>query len=427
MEEKQKKISLLQIGCTSEWALAKLFPILFNGISTHYNLIGICGRESTTNGIIDRFTRERTIREGYKSRGEDRIAINNAAELKSIETILENLQNGRLKYYQATNSTPNSVHLPETDYSAVAIFTSNITHLNYIEEAIKQRKHIVCEKPLVVVTDTNHRADRTQLTRLEQMVDSADEDLILMDSEHYSSKPATLAFYEHFQDMLEQYGKISRIQGGSMEVDDPEKTRTRNLLRKDNCTGLLLDVGVHYFGIISNIDGEVKDILDSKYDSFRDNKTQYNVETYAHNSFTLAGQAFHENATGEFTFAKFIDRFKKENTENQPLRNQDEKKYHVTFEKRNEQGQVIDSTTVTIDFNNKSVTDSKGVDWTKKSKQYSKDEYHNILSEFYDCIENHRQPRTNFRNSIKTLDAIYRIHEKFPVFNQENQAEVYRR
>ena len=232
--------------------------------------------------------------------------------------------------------------------------------------------------------------------------------------------------------MIERYGKISRIEAWSKEKDDPDKDRTRKLLCRENQTGLLLDMGVHYFGIISNIEGNIGEIKEAFYDVFPGNSSKpYDVETYVETKFDINGDYFHKNANGSFKLAKFIHKFQKPEEK-------DSKKFQVTFEKRDENEKVYDSTTVTLDFIEGTVKEEdREYDriHTWETPGIAKNEYVNILKEFYDSIINKREPRTSFRRSAKSLDAIYRICEQFPVFdlidskipNLKTHKRVYKR
>ena len=58
----QEKIRLIQIAYTSEWALAKFFPAMFDGISNILELTGVCGREVSIEKARERLNEEREKR-----------------------------------------------------------------------------------------------------------------------------------------------------------------------------------------------------------------------------------------------------------------------------------------------------------------------------------------------------------------------------
>ncbi len=416
-----KKINLLQIGCISEWALAKFFPAIFKyGLSEYFDLVGICGLEPIKTDVIDKLSSEIGKREIALEKGKKWREENTNAEIESAKRLKEDLESKKIDYYSVINGK-----IPKEGYDAAVIHTSNTTHLDYIELLLKNNKHVLCEKPLVTVTDENHKADEgneTYLKKLKELVKDHKSKCIMMDAEHYSAKKASMAFYENIEKTAKIYGKISGIKGYTYEKDDPEKQRTRDLLCRKNRTGLLLDMGVHLFGIITNIEGEIGKILSAEYDIYPGHKKckRYDVETYVKTKFEISGNLFWENTEGEFTFAKFINKSDK-------LPKEDNKKVEVTFENRDESGKTVNSTVLTIDFIEGTVIeykdDGKTIEWHCGASQY---EYVNILKDFYIAIEENIHPRTSFEHSIKTLEAIYRVYEEFPV-EDKNLRRVYGR
>lgn len=416
-----KPRNLIEFAYTSEWALAKFFTALFeDGVSDIYNLMAICGREKDDADAKKRLVKEIGDRHEAMKSGEDWRYSNTLAGIRSATYLIERIKKNRLNYFQINNGNPFQV--PDGEYDAV-IFTTNPTHLGYIESLVNGGHNIICEKPLVIVTDEHHRADRTQLVKLEDMVDEIERrGIIAMDAEHYSAKKATITFYERVGDMIIKYGRISKIEAHTLEKDDPNKIRTKNLLSINNRTGLLLDMGVHLFGVISNIGGEITSIDNASYDIYPGNpETQehkkcepYDVETHVETEFSINGSYFHPNTTGKFLFAKFIDRLK--GAKDDP---KDSKQFIVTF--KNDTGK---ETQVTLDFNEGTVISSDGKKWASYTT-ISTNEYSNILREYQRAIEREEQPRTSFRRSAQNLNAVWRCYHEFPVI--ENCVEVYRR
>ncbi|MBD3252957.1 hypothetical protein GF386_04450 [Candidatus Pacearchaeota archaeon] len=402
-------LRLLQIGYTSEWALAKFFPVILNGYNPGFELIGICGREPEKDDAEKRLVSKIDEKENANKEERNWRKKNTDKEIQSSWQILQRLRDG-LDYFQICQN--GNVVIPETDFDAVAIFTKNSTHLDYVRELMKKGIHILCEKPTVVVTDENHRADREQLSELETIVESDNPvssqspRFIKMDAEHYSAKIATIAFYESLGELIAEYGGISKIEAVTKEVDNPDKQRTRSLLCRDNRTGLLLDMGVHLFGVISNIGGNVREIKSAKYSAF----PGYDVETYVETEFGIQGNLFHEDATGSFKMIKFIDKLKDPEKD-------DTKKLRVYL--RSKKGI---ETVVTIDFKEGIVIDSNGRPWYGHSNPKS-EEYANVFELFKKAIERGQAPRTNFRRAIQNLDTIYRIYEEFPF--EGNLSDVY--
>lgn len=440
-------IKFKQFGYTAEWALAKFFPALFDyGLLDKFDPVAICGREADKNQVRSRLLNEKTKRINVLHNGKDWRMENTIKELESCLNLYLKLGNG-WNY----ENTATGLNGSGADYDAGIIHTANIHHIVQLKTLMERGKHILCEKPLIVVTDDKHKADRSQLDKLELLVEKYGTNLILMDAEHYSAKKATITFYERLGDMIANYGLISKIEGYALEKDDPSKDRTRKLLSQDNRTGLLLDMGVHLFGIISNIEGKIGAIDHAKYGVYPGNETipSYDTETAVNTAFDIKGNHFGNSAVGEFTFVKFSDRLKdhyvrilKERIGDELALSpegkiaEDYKKIKITFEngqtENHENGNLDNSdqngkttektTVVTIDFRKGTVTDNHNKEWYSYSNP-SSEEYVNILNDFYLAIQRHQQPRTNFEHSIQNLEAIYRVYRDFPF--QNNQCGVY--
>ncbi|MDP2924810.1 MAG: hypothetical protein Q8N99_00400 [Nanoarchaeota archaeon] len=426
--------NLIQFAYTSEWALAKFFAALFeDGVSDIFTLMTICGvSEKDKNSVLERLVRELGDRQKALKTGQDWRFTNILTEIRSITYLIDRLRKDKLNYFPL-NRNENPINIPDGDYEAV-VFTKNPTHIDYIETLLRADHNIVCEKPLVIVTNEFHIADRTQLDRLEDIVDKTNSNgTVHMDAEHYSAKRATITFYERIGEMIMQYGRISKIEAHTLEKDDPNKARTKNLLSIENRTGLLLDMGVHLFGIISNIGGKISETSKAAYDIYPGNpKTEdyrkceaYDVETYVETEFKIKGSFFHNNANGNFTIAKFIDRF--EGAERNP---KDSKQFRVTFKSEEGGGETV----VTLDFNEGTVTASDGRSWSPNPYlRISTNEYNNILRNLNRAIQNGEQPITNFQNSIRNLNTIHRCYNQFPVYNsfskinKETQILKYKR
>ena len=396
------KKDLVIFSYTSIWALVRAFPSIFeNGTTTKYfNNLTVCGRESSREEAIQRLDKDISEIRGQE-RGE------NKRVLQSQQNLRDRLNSGRVGYFNfITNGT---INLPDGYYDA-AIFTKNTIHHKCIEVLLKHGNiNIICEKPLVVLTDETHKADDKELEGLEGLVKQYGDGLVLIDAEHYSAKEATIAFYDNLELMSSKYGQIKDIESRTLEKDDSLSIRTQNLLCIKNRTGLLLDMGVHLFGIITNIKGEVHKIEGATYDKYQG----YNVETHAEVEFKLRGDYFTEDAKGRIKMTKFIDKLKEQKDEQKV---QDEKKFIVTFFDK----QTKKETTVTLDFRKGTAISSDGEEF-KPKMLVSPNEYDSIFKEFYECIAIKRKdptkgnPRTCFDNSIRTLRTIYEIYKQFPV------------
>ncbi len=384
------RVRLAQYGYLSEWALAQFFPALFDhGLDQRFQLVRICGEEADRAQAIAALQREIQQRDDQPKQAGGWRSEQTKTEQESCRQLLNLLNTDQLEYCHHSRMTLDQI-------DAGVIHSTNRTHLTHIETLIRHQKHLLCEKPLVVVTDDAHRADAAPLNALKCLVQPNQTNLVRMDAEHYSAKTAARLFYDNLDEMVQTHGKIAAVKGCSLELDDPAKARTQRVLSRENRTGLLLDMGVHYLGIITNAGGWIVDIDNCEYDLF----PGYEVETYVHTEFTISGKRFKPKAKAELTIAKFGDRFALN-----PI-GDETKKTEITFE---------DSTTIVIDFIKKALTDQSGTPLTQYETQATEHEYVNILHNFHRAIHGGAVPVTPFESSLEYLRAIFQMYEKFPV------------
>ncbi len=388
-------INLGQFGYTSEWALAKFFPAIFkHGLDQMFRLVWVSGLEHTKNDAISSLNNEIEKR--------NHISIpwrleQTKEEIESCQRLKDALENGQIEYHHFSEA------LLDANAKAIdagVIHTTNQTHLTYITQLIETQKHVLSEKPLIVVTDENHIADRSPLSALESIVEQSDAGIIVMDAEHYSAKIAARLFFDNVDSIVQTHGKIREIQGSSLEIDDPHKKRTQHLLSKTNKTGLVLDMGVHYFGVISSIKGKVDNIVSAKYGKF----PGYSVETYARIKFEMSGKYFHPGAFGKFTLAKFCDRLADDPS------NDEVKQVKVTFV--DETGK---QTNIGIDYTRATLTDENNTPLDQYHTDAEAHEYVNILKNFYNIIRGNKATTKSSAFSLDSLRAIYQVYEAFPV------------
>ncbi|MHA2023710.1 MAG: hypothetical protein ACTSWQ_08630, partial [Candidatus Thorarchaeota archaeon] len=229
--------------------------------------------------------------------------------------------------------------------------------------------------------------------------------LVVMDAEHYSSKPASKVFLDYVTQMVDDYGPIVQIRGYLEEKDNPSKRRTNELLHNGNQTGVLLDTGCHILSLVAAIGGEFATVERANYGKY----PGYDVETSAHAEFGISGEYFAESAQMSVDVAKFIDKYAEPKDDERKL---------MEF-------QFEDGTLVTVNFKTGEVADTNGVKWHENPlTPYSPVEYVNVLTEFHDCIMDGSQPRTSLANSIKVLDAIFQTHDKYRLEDHTDQ-ELY--
>ncbi len=400
-----------QIAYKSEWALAKFFASLKNSeIQNKLKLIGICGREETKKDAWLAIKEAILKRTEMLAENPSWRSSNREIEIDSLISLLEKLQFNGIKYYHANkNQTlPQKVH---ENADAIIIHSKNTTHLGYIEDAIKNLKHVLCEKPLVSTIDERGKPYPNHLNELEKIIREANPSLILMDAEHYSYKKASTIFYENLEQILKgkngKMEKIKEIEGHLEEKDDPNFSRTRDLLSLDNRTSLLDDTMCHLLAFISNLGGTPIPKY-REYDIFKG----YDVDTFNNVEYKIKDcqKYFTNNAFAYLRVAKFIDKQKKP-------KKQESKNIKFTLE---------DDSEILVDFKKGSVT-KKTKDNTKKEYTFryviSNNEYTNILNHFYEAIINQKSPLTDFRNSLVTLKAIYQ--SRTLPSNQNKQVKIY--
>ncbi len=357
-----------------------------------FELSCICGRENSKDEAFSRLEQE--IKKNVDTIAEPRRNGQRREEIESALMLLQSFYSGGLTYYPINGN----LSLPEEVYErsdALVIQSYNRIHLPLLRDAILHRKHALCEKPLVPLLDPTGQPEDSSLHQLEALVQAAPSGIILMDSEHYSYKRASLLFYELLEDLL-RGRKISRVEGCLKEIDNPSYSRTRDILSPANGTGLLLDTGIHLLSFITCLGGDINE-ASSEYAAY----PGYFVDTYNTVRFRIRGGCFSDDARGKITVAKFIDRMRQpEHKEQKYLRFflEDKSEIKVNFlqeevVKRNPRGSGCDDKVIS-------------------SFRYpiSDNEYVNILSHFQESIRLQKTPRTSAEISIKTLRAISQIY-----------------
>jgi len=400
---KDKQLKLGGISFTSEWMEYQLLEVIFNGfnLSENFNLSWVAGKEEDKQSAQIRVLEEigskiNELKKGINHNHSWRLN-NTSRESKNLFTLLEKLSSKEINYFQINRTGNNLTKKAYDNLDMVAIFTPNALHTDYIEDAIYHKKHVLCEKPLAVLKNIDGSLDKRELDKLIELDEKRKkQDLVVMDAEHYSSKIASKIFFDNIDKMSKKYGKIVKVNGFLEEIDNPEKIRTKKLLNKKNQTGLLLDTGVHLLSLITGIGGDFKDVIQAKYGMHKD----YDVETATTAVLNVNGNYFDGNVPLEIKVGKFINFYKNP-------RSNEQKQIEFTFKEKN------NKTKVCVDFKKGKVYDDN-LDWQPKAN-YFPVEYANILTELHYSIQNKKEPRTNLTNSIKILDAIYRIYERFPL------------
>ncbi len=371
-------VKLLHISCTSEWAQSRFLQVLFNDF--RFKLENTSDIVRGMNHLQELMSKSETGRKLWQ-------------KIESEET----------RYFPLSAMGGNG--LPYQAYKnvdALVIHCLNGSHLYYIEKAIMNGKDVICEKPLVPIMDSVGNADCSELDRLVELTLHGEKNgLILMDAEHYSAKKVSRILFDRIDELVEKYGKITKITGELKEKDNPLSPRTQRVLSLDNRTGLLEDTGVHLLSVITNLESRVEKVNEVCYDTY----SKYDVETYASVRLSVAPtKLFSDSAEFSFTLAKFVDKM---------IDPQSESKYlEFTLEKEDKDTQESIETKLRVDFLEQKIylmgKNNFKEEITSK-KEHSELEYVNILNDFYQAYTSGASLRTNFSKSIITLEGLYKI------------------
>ncbi|MFH1316703.1 MAG: Gfo/Idh/MocA family oxidoreductase [Candidatus Woesearchaeota archaeon] len=386
-----RKIPIAQVAYRSEWALAKFFDALALGtIQERFELVAVCGVEKTKEEAIVKLREEIINRVRLVAKTGFRVD-QRIDEIQSSLRLLDQLVS-KLEYHHVNNDPSLIDQFFASDFEAVVVHSRNITHLTYIDGGIKAGKHVLCEKPLIPVLNQRGKPYHDDIAELEDIVRKAPPNCVLMDSEHYSYKQASLVFYENFPKILGGK-KIKRVEGELAEIDDPGFGRTKEILSQENCTGLMGDTLCHLLAFISNL-GAKPVPVQRKYGNY----SGYGVDTYDVVDFEVRDcpDYFTNDAIAQFRVVKFIDLLQ--------TPEKDEKKY-IKFT-------LDDDTEIKLDFRDGEVTKTFNGTTQPVAFRYIpyKNEYVNILNTLYESIVNGTQPRTTFTHSLATLNAIHQAY-----------------
>ena len=411
----ERRVPIIQIAPKSEWALARFFDALRDpDINSKFFLEAICGREKNSAELIAAlYNRRKEIEKAVRLK--EWRAEQRQKESDNAKDLISLLENNKLKYFQVRKDTT----LPQEIYDhqlgkALVIHSLNITHGNYIRNGLLNRAHILCEKPLTVVADIDGYPYDKAMTDLEKTVSSLGEGLVIMDAEHYSYKKPSLIFYEKLDEYLtDKKGnlrKIKKVEGEIKELDKPDWKRTREILSfSRNQTGLLGDTMCHLLAFISNLGGRAVP-EEREYDCY----PGFDADTYDSVGYKIVNEDtirrhFAPNATANFSVSKFIDKMKG------AKKDAAESKF-VRFT-------LDDNSEIVLDFKDGTIT-RDGERCTHFRYSIAKNEYVNVLNEFYEAIMDNRKPLTDYRHSMYTLQSNF---ETYALPEEKNRRiSVYR-
>ena len=147
------------------------------------------------------------------------------------------------KFNIQAHSDINSL-LSSSDIDAVYIATPHNSHFEYAFQAIKNKKHVLCEKPITI----NH---------IESMVLfglAKDAEIFLMEAYMYRTHPQTLNILNSLKILRDTKEDISINCSFGFNAEIPEDHRLRNLMTGG---GAILDVGCYPLSMVKLLAGQI--------------------------------------------------------------------------------------------------------------------------------------------------------------------------
>jgi len=403
---------LLQIAYRSAWAIDTFFAALGNEhIAENFELSAVSGLEKDRGVAVSALEEAIAYREAQLPYQPDKRKERIRGQIKTARGLLDDLKKGKVAYINSKELEGLGKEIRNIA-DAMVIHSVNTSHLEKINFGREHQLHIICEKPLVPVLDSNGNSSREELDELSWIVNSGNPGL-LVDAEHYAYKPSSMMFYKNVMDLITS--PIKRVVGEIMEIDHPNSPRTRQVLSRDNRTGLVTDTIGHLVSFVTNLGAEIVP-TDVKFGYY----PGYAVETYADAKYRVKAlnNRFTKDATAELKVAKFIDKFKE-------LRDVESKFIRFEFEKTDAEGRPD---FVQVNLNNGGlVVRRNGVEaYVRDEVPANPNEYVNLLTRVNYAIRNGDPSAvpTNARNSLTTLDAMVKTYECFE--RNPQKVDVYR-
>lgn len=411
-----KTIDMIQVGYDSEWFLSKAFQSLIDPrIQEQINLAGICGIQDDTNRAIISLKERKAKKDLVRNYG----ARNLSAEIKSIDTIIERLQNGTLEYHHVNGDFSLPLKAHEKEERIVYICSKNYMHLGYFKDAIAHGAHVILEKPAIVLMNEEGESDDSQLKELEEIIQNCPDSIKLIDAEHYAHKKASTIFYSKIEKILRGQ-KIAKINGTLYEPDQADKPRNLNLFnRSPSRTGLLTDTGVHLLSFVSNLGASASPLNGKiRYGVH----PAYKVETSVTAEYLIINDTKRSSERKYFaegaTISLDLEKFSKERKGIKPAQT---KKKRVVFT-------LEDSSKVVLNLVTNRVFKVNAGGRIEKFEinNYDSNEYIKIMQDAYNTITGkQKKARTELRDSLKTMKTIYETYRLAPIVLKENIEERY--
>ena len=147
------------------------------------------------------------------------------------------------KFNIQAHSDINSL-LSSNDIDAVYIATPHNSHFEYAFQSIKNKKHVLCEKPITI----NH---------IESMVLfglAKDAEIFLMEAYMYRTHPQTINILNSLKILRDTKEEISINCSFGFNAEIPEDHRLRNLMMGG---GAILDVGCYPLSMVKLLAGQI--------------------------------------------------------------------------------------------------------------------------------------------------------------------------
>ena len=336
--------------------------------------------------------------------------------VRSLEEFKDKIKSGEVDYYHLDDE---NCTVPDEAYEncdCVFIGTNNLTHVDYVEDAINHGKDFICEKPYAVKL-----RDLRKACKLEERI--RDKKLVGKITSHFAHKPAFLEFSDNLSDLVEKYGGIERFEGHYEEFDIPDNKRVRATLDPDKSGGgIYLDTGCHFYSMLFQIGADLESVVDGT-DSFEwDSYDDYPTDTFARVRHINVNGGNFSNAEVEITVSKFADKYRHNpENENEEPRSEEYKELILTFEEEYRAHVMFPDGKIEI---RKDTNGFEEVIETIHAKpKHVRNEYSNILVDFHDRLTNGHGPYTLTDNGIKACSAI--IETYFDFKTNGSRIELY--
>lgn len=257
--------------------------------------------------------------------------------------------------------------LSSTDVDVFDICTPTNTHLEYVKEIAKAKKHIICEKPLALSSEDS-----------EECVSVCEENGIQLLVGH------TLRFFPEYINAREQIlkGAIGRPGVIRMKRGVPHPPESNPWYADEKKSGgIFLDLGIHEFDWLLWTFGDVQRVMAQhvKYSDENKNNLEYGLVTLRMVDGTIVYV--------ELSWA--------------------ETKFHTSFELTGSKGMITydhgESNALTLHTRSQESEKTSGVQIPKSN--FKKDPYYRQLEHFLNCLRDVEEPIVTAIEAKKAVDV----------------------